>query len=219
MIELIGTPEKWTAVYQPCIYVFQDVTALGNYTITDNYTYNKRVIDAGVGIVNYFVGQVVRFTIGLNTFTGTITAIDGVQAITDLPTALSSTTAPVFQLNNEPLEVTLKVGKLSSGVAMFDFCTIYAVPLLGTYTLDVSGYLQDYFSNIQKPPALGIDAELYCNYQLNDTLLRYGLYSTQVDVSDLLVGDILRVGTIETFTPQRVIYTRLMASNTQNFSL
>lgn len=219
MITIISLPEKWTAVYQPCIYTFRDITELGNYTITDNYTYNKRVIDAGVGIVNFFVGQIVSFTIGLNEFIGTITAIDGVQAITDLPTALSSTTASVRQFNNEPLEVTLSVGKLASGVPMFELSSIYSVPKLGLYTLDVSGYLQDYFSNIQKPPALGIDAELYCNYRLNETTLRYGLYSTQEDVSDFSISDILRVGTIETFNNQRVLYTRLMGTSTQNFKV
>jgi hypothetical protein len=220
MISIIQQPDKWTAVYEDLIYKFKDITNLGSFDVTDNYTFNKRVINAGVGIVNFFIGQVVSFTAGSISYTTTVTAISGSEAILDLPTLFVTYTNIAIQgFNNNPLNVTLKVGKLAAGVPMFTLATIRAVPLLGLYEVNLKGYLQDYFSNIAPPPVLGIDAELWCNYQLNNEPLRYGLYSTQPNVNSLAAGSVLRVNAVETFAGQGALYSRLLSNFVQNFSI
>jgi hypothetical protein len=220
MITIISQPDKWTSVYEPCLYEFRDITNLGTFDITDNYTFNKAVISAGTGIINFYVGQVVGFTISAVYYVANVTAISGSEAILDLPIFLATyPSIDIQEYNNSPLQVSLNVGKIASGYPMELLSNIYAVPSLGLYSLDVSGYLQDYFSNIAKPPVTGIDKELYCNYQLNELTMKYGLYSTQEDINSLPVSSVLRVGDVETFSGQGSVYTRLMSNFVQNFTI
>ena len=218
MITLLTSPSKWTSVYQPCEYTFRDITNLGSYDITDNITYSAGCVSAGTGISLFFVGQVVAFTISGDDYVSEVTHIDGTDAVLDLPEfGASYSTISVQEYNNNPLAVTLKTGNLAAGVAMSDLTTINAVSILGLYTLDVSGYLQDTFSNIPKPPVTGLDRWLYTNYQLNDFSLKYGLYATQEDINSLALGSVLRVGNIESFSGQGSVYSRLMSTFVQNF--
>lgn len=226
MITLLTSPSKWTSVYQPCEYTFRDITNLGSYDITDNITYSAGCVSAGTGISLFFVGQVVAFTISgyvgpvymSNHYVAEVTHIDGTDAVLDLPEfGASYSTISVQEYNNTPLAVTLKTGNLAAGVAMSDLTTINAVSILGLYTLDVSGYLQDTFSNIPKPPVTGLDRWLYTNYQLNEFSLKYGLYATQEDINSLALGSVLRVGNIESFSGQGSVYSRLMSTFVQNF--
>lgn len=218
MITLLTSPSKWTSVYQPCEYTFRDITNLGSYDITDNITYGAGCVSAGAGISLFFVGQVVAFTISGDDYVAEVTHIDGTDAVLDLPEfGASYSTISVQEYNNNPLAVTLKTGNLAAGVAMSDLTTINAVSILGLYTLDVSGYLQDTFSNIPKPPVTGLDRWLYTNYQLNDFSLKYGLYATQEDINSLALGSVLRVGNIESFSGQGSVYSRLMSTFVQNF--
>lgn len=220
MITIITEPDKWTSVYEPCLYTFRDASTLGVYDITDNYTYNKAVVSAGLGIINFYVGQVVAFTIGSVDYVAEVTNIVGSEAVLNLAVFLATHPGVTVQeYNNTPLEITLKTGKLASGISMSTLCNVNAVPVLGLYSLDVSGYLQDTFSNIEPPPVTGIDSPLFVNYQLNGFTLKYGLYATTEDINSLSVGSVLRVGTIEAFTGQGSIYTRLMSSFTQTFTL
>jgi hypothetical protein len=220
MISITQQPDKWTAVYEDLIYKFKDITNLGVFDVSDNGTFTNRVIIAGAGIVNYFIGQVVSFTAGSISYTTTVINIVGGDAILDLPPLfVTYTNISIQGFNNNPLNVTLKVGKLAAGVPMFTLATIRAVPLLGLYEVNLKGYLQDYFSNIAPPPVLGIDAELWCNYQLNNEPIRYGLYSTQPDVNSLAVGSLLRFNAVETFAGQGALYSRLLSNFVQNFSI
>jgi hypothetical protein len=145
MISIIQQPDKWTAVYEDLIYKFKDITNLGSFDVTDNGGATNRVINAGVGIVNFYIGQVVSFTAGSINYTATVLNIIGSEAILDLP-PLGSTfpNIAIQEFNNNPLNVTLKVGKLAAGVPMFTLATIRAVPLLGEYEVNLKGYLQDY---------------------------------------------------------------------------
>jgi hypothetical protein len=220
MISIIQQPDKWTAVYEDLIYKFKDITNLGIFDVSDNGTFTNRVIIAGAGIVNFFIGQVVSFTAGSISYTTTVINIVGGDAILDLPPLfVTYTNISIQGFNNQPLNVTLKVGKLAAGVPMFTLATIRAVPLLGEYEVNLKGYLQDYFSNIAPPPVLGIDAELWCNYQLNNEPIRYGLYSTQPDVNSLAVGSLLRFNAVETFAGQGALYSRLLSNFVQNFTI
>jgi len=220
MISIIQQPDKWTAVYEDLIYKFKDITNLGIFDVSDNGTFTNRVIIAGAGIVNFFIGQVVSFTAGSISYTTTVINIVGGDAILDLPPLfVTYTNISIQGFNNNPLNVTLKVGKLAAGVPMFTLATIRAVPLLGEYEVNLKGYLQDYFGNIAPPPVLGIDAELWCNYQLNNEPIRYGLYSTQPDVNSLAVGSLLRFNAVETFAGQGALYSRLLSNFVQNFSI
>jgi hypothetical protein len=219
MIIFDSIPDKWTAIYEPCIYRFKDKTSLGNYDLTFNLGLNVTEITAGAGVVNFSEGQIINFVVSSVNYTAIVDSISGTDVILDRDLAIIGTGIEIFKLSNSNINLDLFVGKIAAGIPLSKLVSIISVPVLGQHEINAAGYLQDYFENIQKPPVLGVDKELFCNYRLGSTALRYGLYGTQSGVNSLPAGSLLRIGALETFAGQGSLFTRLMANSTQNFNL
>lgn len=219
MIIYDSTPDKWTSIYEPINYKFTDRTSLGNYNVAINVGLNVSQISAGGGIGLFSVNDIVAADIGGVLYVGVVESIVGPIARLDRNLGVSGLSRPIYKLDNTNKTIDLFVGKIAAGIPLTKLVSLISTPKEGVHNVDVAGYLQDYFENIQRPPVLGVDKELFCNYRLGATDLRYGLYSTQPDVNLLAPGSALRVNALEIFAGQGSLFTRLMANSTQNFNL
>jgi len=225
MIEIISQPDNWSGAYDSILYKFRKLVSVGSFDVTDNYTYNKRVFQAGVAVNLFPVGSYVKIIISGVTSYVKVLAHDGTDVVIDLPTAFTSVpTNPVWSIPVTPLKISLSIGKLANGIAMETFCTIRAISKDGQFSVELAGYIQDYFRNIQKPPVEGFDPDLYCNFRLlaDDGSgqiigdLNNVVYSAYPNINaSTFVSAYLPVrpnSSIETFTGKSSIYSRIMAT-------
>jgi hypothetical protein len=225
MIELITEPALWSSAYEKIIYEFKKSSNIGPFDVTDNYTFNKRVIQAGASKSLFVIGTYIKITIGFNTYFVKILAYSGTDVVIDLPLAYSSITGcPVELVSTEPLNLKLKIGRIANSVPMTEFVSIKAVSKNQIYKVDISGFIQDYFGNIDKPPVIGYDPDLYCNFQLvgdfgysiNIGEIRNSVYSTieGIDSTAYVVGPepLKSNSTIEKFNGQLSIFSRIIGN-------
>ena len=227
MITIIEQPAAWIAAYDSNRFEFQYSQSVGLFTVTDNLAGTHRVIQAGAGVSMFYAGQYVQVTIsGTPYFTKVLSTDIGTGDVTlELPAGLSSTpNCDVVVYWDDPVEVILEAGNTAVGIPFAEVAKINVVCRASVYAIDVLGYLQDYFKNIQKPPVVGIDKELFCHYRLklNDGALfplgsvKSCAYSTIENLNAsayvATAGTPLRVGAVEVFNGEQSIYSRIVGN-------
>jgi hypothetical protein len=121
-------------------------------------------------------------------------------------------------------QVSIYVARLNIGVTWSKLADLYVIFRNGKHSVDVQGYLQDYFTNIQPPPVEGVDNELWVNYKLMINSMQLGnIHSSAYSTIEGLgasqyatAGKALRIGAVETFTGKNSIYSRINASTIEN---
>lgn len=234
MIEIVTQPDDWVSAYEPNKFEFKYYTDLGLFAIYNLGANTNLQFDTfSIGLVALFsVGDTLRLTLGLSIteheiidITGTIVTLGTVRS-----TALSATNYGVEKLKKDKIQLSLYVGQLTVGTVFSKLADIYVIYRNGVHSVDVRGYLQDYFRNIEVPPVTGYDNELYCNYKLvindgTDQLIgavKNSAYSTIQGLNDtthVSSGVALRAGSVEMFNSNQSIYSRINGNTIETLLL
>lgn len=229
MIKIIQQPDNWSAAYSDNTYKFYNLSYVDKCSLAASVGDPYEFIVANSSISALFkVGDTIYFGTDV---VAKVTKVTGLNITTDiirsiLDAGIINTT---FYYNNiTPLSVDLMVGRITESEAYSKIISIKVINRLGLYSINLEGYLQDVFMNIQPPPVVGVDKELYCNFKLvlsdaNEVLIgteKSCAYSTIEDLTPYLTGgDILRVGDVEIFNSKESIYSRISGLTIQTLLL
>lgn len=227
MITVVTEPaNEWVSAYEPNLFEFKHFSNVGTFifyafTVGENWK-----IDTGSSAITdlFKVGSTV-FVAGL--YQDVIIDITGnVLTMADKRTFLTGATfnATIDILQEGVAQVSIYIARLNVGVTWSKLADLYVIFRNGKHSVDVQGYLQDYFRNIKPPPVTGIDNELWVNYKLMYGNLQLGdIHSSAYSTIEGLgasqyatVGKPLRIGAVETFAGKRSIYSRINASTIEN---
>lgn len=234
MIEIVTQPNQWMSVYEQNKFEFKYYTDVGWFAVYNLGANTNLQFDTfSVGAVALFsVGDTIRFAFGwflteheIIDITGTIVTLGTVFSI-----ALAATNYQVEKLKKDKIQLSLYVGQLTVGIPFTKLADIYVIYRNGVHSVDVRGYLQDYFRNIKVPPVVGYDNELYCNYKLvindgTDQLIgtvKNSAYSTIQGLNattHVSAGAALRVGAVEMFNSNPSIYSRINGNTIETLIL
>lgn len=224
MIVVIEQPDEWASAYEPNKFSFRYETYVGIFSVYAAGAGTNLRFDTGSAALTslFSVGMKLKFTFAsIDSFHTVISIVGNIVTFdTITPVAISPTSNDVYIITMDKVEVSLYVGQLTIGVTFTKLVDIYVIYREGVHSVDVRGYLQDYFRNIKVPPVVGYDNELYCNYKLvindgTDELIgtvKNSAYSTIQGLNDtthVSVGAALRVGAVEMFNANQSIYSRI----------
>lgn len=219
MIKIIQEPDNWTAAYVDNTHKFYRFSYVGIAVLAASVGDPYEFIVPNSSIAALFkVGDTIYFGIDV---VAKVTAVVGLNITTDIirlildPPTINTT---FYYNNTPPLSIDLMVGRVTVGQPYAKLISIRVINRLGIYSINVEGYLQDVFMNLQPPPVVGVDNELFCNFKLvlsdaSEVLIgtaKSCAYSTLEDlVTYTTGGDVLRVGDVESFNGKQSIYSRI----------
>jgi hypothetical protein len=210
MITVLQQPNTWIGAYLPNLFRFQISTSLGAYS---GATFTNGIIS-----ITPTVGDEISFTFSSFNYSGVITSLasNTINALSLTATTPSGTptSVQVTHKSNQPCEISILTGRIPLNQQLTEKSSIKAIPRDRIYSCDVSGILQDLYSNIQPPPVVGIDNELYFQYLLKVNFfgavyelgtVKNSVYSTTQSTSTGY--QLLRSGAIEIFNSKKSIYS------------
>jgi hypothetical protein len=248
-VTTLTRPSEWESVYNPyLIYNFYLSYTAGIFDILVT-TGKVTVLLSPMGI--FKVNDIFTFTHSANQYSVRITkeatltgGAEGVFIYGTLANA-TYTNKTIEATTFEPLELVLKAGHLSTDLTLTEIARFKAIarkealnplsfPFINKYTVDVNGYLQDFFRNIQPPPITAAlvgstgnridDKPLYCQYQLYYVYAGIeqplgGCYNSiyscveNINASGYVTAlNALRVGNVDGFPVYRSMYSQLVGS-------
>jgi hypothetical protein len=227
MIQTVTQPaNEWVSAYEPNLFEFKYFSNAGAFIVYALAVGDNWKINTGSAAITAL------FKVGSTVFVGgsyqdVIIDITGnVLTMAEKRTLLSPATfnATIEILHEGVEQVSIYVARLNIGVTWSKLADLYVIFRNGKHSVDVQGYLQDYFTNIQPPPVTGVDNELWVNYKLMINNMQLGnIHSSAYSTIEGLgasqyatAGKALRIGAIETFTGKNSIYSRINASTIEN---
>jgi hypothetical protein len=227
MIQIVTQPvNEWVSAYEPNLFEFKYGSNVGTFIVYALAVGDNWKIDTGSAAITalFKVGSTVFLD---GSYQHVIIDITGkLLTLAEKRTWLSPATfnATIDIIQEGVKQVSIYVARLNVGVPWSKLADLYVIFRNGKHSVDVQGYLQDYFRNIQPPPVVGVDNELWVNYKLMVNGMQLGnIHSSAYSTIEGLgaseyatAGKALRIGAVETFTGKNSIYSRINASIIEN---
>jgi hypothetical protein len=178
-INVIQQPTTWIGAYMPNLFRFNVSITTGAAWSGGTFPGGTITLSTGTSPLppEVKVGDIIEFTFSSFNYVAAITSIDntrqliGANSLTPTtPSSLPVNVALVIKINN-PLTCEIHAGKLGINQPLVKRVEFKAIPRNGEFNVELKGYIQDLFANIQRPPVVGVDAELFTQYQLR---LKFG---------------------------------------------